>query len=136
MIDVISMILTVIIMYWLLKAIFKALFFPNEKAERQARKNKDAIDISVMKVKTPDGEIEVATTEEQRRELRKQFKGQKIIETRPTPRQEKRNRKKAEREAKREAREREKIKAKARDDRLMDEIMWYEDFCEDEDRFG
>jgi len=41
------------------------------------------IDISRMRIKTPDGVVERTITEKERKAMRKQMKGKNVIETRP-----------------------------------------------------
>jgi len=52
-------------------------------SSKQSKEEQVSIDISRMRIGTPDGIVEVTTTEEERKAMRKQLKGRNIIETRP-----------------------------------------------------
>jgi len=75
-----------------------SLIFPDNKqngspGKRQDRQGKNPagtsgdepvpIDISRMRIKTPDGVVERTTTEKERKAMRKQLAGKNVIETRP-----------------------------------------------------
>jgi len=54
-----------------------------KSSPKPSKEEQVPIDISRMRIGTPDGIVEVTTTEEERKAMRKQLKGKNIIETRP-----------------------------------------------------
>jgi len=52
-------------------------------SSKPSKEEQVPIDISRMRIGTPDGIVEVTTTEEERKTMRKQLKGKNVIETRP-----------------------------------------------------
>ena len=65
-----------------------------KKHKQPSKEEQVPIDISRMRIGTPDGVVEVTTTEEERKAMRKQLKGKNVIETRPAAKMNKKQAKK------------------------------------------
>jgi len=55
----------------------------HKPSPKPSKEEQMPIDISRMRIGTPDGIVEVTTTEEERKAMRKQLKDKNVIETRP-----------------------------------------------------